>query len=428
MALCGRNKYILELNVTGNRFPFRSLEYKYDFFRIKTNIIQNMYIDLNDGIGTRTILLNSYLDQIRINDVLSDREDNDLNIRGFIFNDGDRGERTINIWFDFPLEITELSFYYMFLYGDCMSNIKNYKYLTEFNLVLNSYLTSVGSFLNIPLKSITISNAFINDYFKYSIPIDLLSTNLERLTVNNNPHGKFLENGYKTNNWEHINLLKNTLLGFSAAECSNPIPRQGFLNSLSECIKLDSFNYRSNNLTTLPSSFVDSLETTDIKNLTYGDGSNASVYESLLSFGDASRLIKLTSISVDHSRLLTTEMPNYLRYLPKLKQFIISHCFLTDIRFDEVINSLYNIISIYGNMDNDDDLIDVPLRNFIVKLKGDPKGQGYPYPDEYIIQGTYQQPTGYEQGVSNGTPTSQLEKIWVLEHQYNVSVSYTDNR
>lgn len=36
--------------------------------------------------------------------------------------------------------------------------------------------------------------------------------------------------------------------------------------------------------------------------------------------------------------------------------------------------------------------------------------------------GTYQQPTGYSAGTSNGTPASQMEKIWVLVHQYNMIV------
>ncbi len=33
--------------------------------------------------------------------------------------------------------------------------------------------------------------------------------------------------------------------------------------------------------------------------------------------------------------------------------------------------------------------------------------------------GTYQAPSGFEQGVSNGTPTSQMEKVYVLTHNYS---------
>ncbi|MDJ1480266.1 hypothetical protein QNI16_07205 [Cytophagaceae bacterium YF14B1] len=39
--------------------------------------------------------------------------------------------------------------------------------------------------------------------------------------------------------------------------------------------------------------------------------------------------------------------------------------------------------------------------------------------------GTYQQPSGYVQGSSNGTPASQREKAWILANQYGWTVSLT---
>ena len=82
----------------------------------------------------------------------------------------------------------------------------------------------------------------------------------------------------------------------------------------------------------------------------------------------------------------------------------------TQLRVDTWVDNWYTFITTNAAMTGANTL---PFRGMNHNITSTTIGDGTASP-----AGTYQQPTGYIQGVNNGTPASPKEKIWVMVNQY----------
>jgi hypothetical protein len=96
--------------------------------------------------------------------------------------------------------------------------------------------------------------------------------------------------------------------------------------------------------------------------------------------------------------------------LTDLKTLHFSSVYETITRVNQFINSIYTFITINATISNSSP----NFRNMEIVIQG----------TNAIPDGTYQQPTGYIQGSNNGSPSSPLEKIWVITNQYGSTILY----
>lgn len=134
----------------------------------------------------------------------------------------------------------------------------------------------------------------------------------------------------------------------------------------------------------------------------------------LISWGDlSSAAARLISLSVDGCGNLTTTLPAWFANMTLLKTFswrTIGKSGGGSANIDTFIINWYVFITGHAAISGANTL---PFRGISLNIAGDPSPANAAIPG-----GTYQQPTGYIQGISNGTPASSLERLWVLANQY----------
>lgn len=110
--------------------------------------------------------------------------------------------------------------------------------------------------------------------------------------------------------------------------------------------------------------------------------------------------ITLTQVS---GGALSTSLPTDLVPFTKLKTLGVFQCY-TGSRADTFVNNFYDMVvanaPISGSSSD-------PFRNMAIDFRSNG-----------TLSGTFQEPSGYSDGVSNGSPASPQEKRWVLVNQY----------
>lgn len=133
-------------------------------------------------------------------------------------------------------------------------------------------------------------------------------------------------------------------------------------------------------------------------------------------------LVNLNTINLTASFMFTSNVPSYLSSNTNLKNLNYAQVFITarpagDI--DTCILNWYNFITANAAITGANSL---PFRG----MSFDFRSQN-PTTAPAAVQlpsGTYQQPAGFVLGSSNGTPTSSMERIWVMVNQYGHSWLY----
>ena len=168
-------------------------------------------------------------------------------------------------------------------------------------------------------------------------------------------------------------------------------------------------------ISTLVSISVDTSQFTSIPSVigTYPALSsvNFSYNAGLNSWGDFSGLgEKLTMLAVTRCINLTEVLPAYFSQFTKLKAFVwrglgggIPG------KIDSFITNLYDLIVANAAMAG---AATLDFRGVRVNIESESGTNGV------VPVGIYQRPAGYVAGVSNGTPATSLERVWVLVNQY----------
>lgn len=117
-----------------------------------------------------------------------------------------------------------------------------------------------------------------------------------------------------------------------------------------------------------------------------------------------------------HSEPLTNDrfeaLPDYFNRMYSLQQIFNHFSAVTQSRVDSIVDVVYDetIKHLMSSQENGH-------RNLWYYLTSTLYGYSTGSPKRPT--GTYQAPSGFEQGVSNGTPASQMEKVYVLTHNYS---------
>lgn len=251
------------------------------------------------------------------------------------------------------------------------------------------------------LTSISFTSAFSpSSRFFGSIPNFLFGKPLVTLAYNTASLGgkSFNESGI-----DKIVQLKNTLttleLSQNALTDNNggdgPLPA-----NFNELSKLQSLTLNQNSYTQIPA---------PVNGITSLISLSMVQMSSFVSYGaDMSGLVNLRNFYAFNSQNLTTSIPSWFSSWSAIRTLTFDSVFRTAVRLDAHITNLYNFVVATGAITGASTL---PWRGIIASYTLRNGTQAAP-------TGTYQMPAGYSAGISNGTPASSKERIWVLVNQY----------
>lgn len=285
--------------------------------------------------------------------------------------------------------------------SDFVFEFSKYPNLKYFELINENYLTNLNaeSILGTQLTTFSIANVFVSSSRLYKIiPIEVLSTPLITLRIGTNG---FSTVDFSQSNMDKIINLKTTLkaLQIFGTFTDNNFSLGALPSNFNQLNILEDLTIQNSLHTTTPT-VINQIPS--LKSLTIFFNT------SYTSYGDISNLVNLTSLTFTSNSSIQDTLPAYFSNFTLLKALNYRSCFLTVTRVDNYVNSVYNLVDVYGAKTGASSL---PFRSMTVNI-------GTFTSVSAIVSGTYQQPTGYITGVSNGTPSSPREKIWVMVNQY----------
>lgn len=125
----------------------------------------------------------------------------------------------------------------------------------------------------------------------------------------------------------------------------------------------------------------------------------------------------IEEFNVDHSsRLDVDNLPTYFKEMRSLKKFIFNNCTHTQQRADKFVDSFYALVTGWENLTMTQTASD-GKRNQFYGLSIWMHNNTYPNENQRP-SGVEQAPEGFVKGQSNGTPSTPMEKIYVLKNNY----------
>lgn len=383
--------------------------------------------------------------------------------------------RTIRLRFEKPEAVVNISFNRVRLYNTMPSALARLVNLETLSVNSSNYITAFPQdFYNSRIKQLVLT--YVGSAFNAGLPNWVLNSPLETLSLT---EGIDLSNDPVGKRFTQINKLKNTLktLNLSTASINYTLPSE-----VGELTKLEAFTLNNNdnvnmrlnanlpamvamktfalNTTRMPfteiarifsemptvewmdirrcnyiSDYDIATVNTGIKELYLGNQSwNGGQLPSFLNKLTGLKILHLDNISSNTSTLisgygsfpncvnleqldimrctaLTTDVPAWFSNFTKLKIVNAYSSFNTTTRIDTWVNNFYTFVTANASMVAGT----TKFRNMIVTLYGTASN------DVAVAvrpSGTYQQPSGYVTGSSDGAPASPMEKIWVLTNQY----------
>ncbi len=276
--------------------------------------------------------------------------------------------------------------------------------LTTLNLtdIDDSYLT-INSVNNIAVR-----NAFIAGSRYYGqIPLFVLTgKNYNSITWSDL---QFANKSWADSNLDKIATTQNLdTLKTLAINSSMITSANGGLPANFADLKIDYLDVQQNRYTTVPA-VVNSITT--LKQL------NVALNPTLQSLGDLSSLTQLAILNISDCYALDIALPSWFNNLTALKTIIYQALGRLDAnRQTAWIEEFYNFVVANAPMTGTSAN---PFRSMIINISNRGANSVAPIP-----AGVYQAPSGYIQGSNNGTPTSSLERIWVLVNQYEHAITY----
>lgn len=126
-------------------------------------------------------------------------------------------------------------------------------------------------------------------------------------------------------------------------------------------------------------------------------------------------LQNLKQINIEYQNNLSLVLPEYLREMNSLNNIYGLNSFKSQERADTFTNNLYAYMTNWNQVTMTNKLVN-GKRNQFYGLTIGMYASSYPY--DYRPSGIYQAPSGFVKGVSNGNPTTPMEKIYVMQNNY----------
>lgn len=128
-------------------------------------------------------------------------------------------------------------------------------------------------------------------------------------------------------------------------------------------------------------------------------------------------LENLTSIKATYALFVPVDtLPEYFKEMRSMELFILAQALRSQDRVDSFINSWYDYVVSWNNLTMEQNALDGD-RNQFYGMKLELYDAEFPN-NSVRPSGTLQAPSGFSQGQSNGTPTTPMEKIYVLTNNY----------
>lgn len=385
-------------------------------------------------------------------------------------------KRFVNIRFENPQNIIQLVANYYFLFGTFPSAISKYNSLRTLTLTQTANLDNFQQdFYGSSIRNLTLSN--VGSVMNDGIPDWIVNSNF--LEVLNLQDSVNLNDNLSTNNLLNIDNLKDTLkdLNIGGSGINYQLPNSvgnlenlqtfttvGNTNSnfrfpanIEDMVSLKTINARSHSL---PFSeierVIDETPNLEVLNITLGglnsnqditndnfsikeihigrqtwgggipdfinklkalenlyviDVSSSGLYTGTIDWGDFSECTTLIRIFIGRLPNFTTNIPAWFSDLVNLKQINAQASFQNTGGVNTFVDNFYDFIVSNASMS----VGDTQFRTMSISLTS---ANATDIANSTRPSGTYQQPSGYVQGSDNGTPASQMEKIWVLVNQY----------
>lgn len=326
------NNTIIELTVRGTSFPDRNT----GAFRVASSVLNTMYIDFADGTGITEFPLivgsNEYINIIMhyYQDLADPSKINTI----------DKNypqQRTIKMWFKFPVKITFLSFGNFGLYGSFPANIGNYN-LSELNFSNNEKIENFPQTLG-GLKITLVNLSNIADIKLNYFPSWIGNSQITILTLVNNFNFEGVDSS--VTGFDNVANVKGmSQLNISA---NNLITNAEF-PVLKNCIPLRTLSI-GNPFTTFPDKIGECAQIT-----TLNVSQNTNLYDSpnFTNWGNGiglmTSLVTLNFEKFNSNNGLTTDLPLGMANCVNLKTFNSRGWYSTQPRLDTFINNVYDFI------------------------------------------------------------------------------------
>lgn len=391
-------------------------------------------------------------------------------------NDSYNHMRTVRLRFANPQALSEININRMRLYNQLPADFAKLQSLKTLTIRSSLFITSFPQyFLNTQIENLTLSS--VGDVMNNGFPDWVLNSPIINLNLTDSIN---LSGSAETKKFDKINKLKNTLgtLLLNGANIDYTIPLEfsqlyklqsvNFDNNMSTGLRfpvsltgLDALSSIIVTRTRMPMieyeriiQGIPALRTFEMKNLnqivdfdfaatnnyletiriggsTWNGGAVPSFINKLLAlkvldltqlsgnlstffsgWGNFANCVNLDTINISRITTIPTTIPSWFSGLTKLKTITAPATYNSLARVNAFVDNLYTFVTsnapISGTSAN-------AFRNMSINIYGvstiDTTNSVRP-------SGTYQMPTGYVAGNNNGTPASQMEKIWVLANQY----------
>lgn len=275
--------------------------------------------------------------------------------------------------------------------------------------VSNPYITdidfeSITYNTNPALNTINLNFFHSSSAYYSQIPLAFLDMRISTLTYGN---AGYVGKTFAETNEDKLYMLAATLstLNISAVNKDRSLPDLSALVNL----RILALNAQPNFLTA-PSQingvpWITSLTFIDVNTFT--------------SFGDYSACTALNWISYNNcqSAGLDWILPSYYSTFTDLKTLIFQSSIIASDKMSNFINSLYNIVVANASMSTGN----TKFRQMTVSVG---RRTGDNISSVPIPTGVYQAPVGYVKGSNNGSPASDLERIYVMVDNYGHTWSW----
>jgi hypothetical protein len=397
------NDAVLGFTVAGTEFPESRFQnsafsnYKTGKISIESDTPNALTVNYGDGtVATHSFTLDSGIYKLYIA-AANEPVRAGTRVDAHSYTDGNSENRIVSLKFQNEKGIKRLTSESILIREAFPVNIDKLTVLEKLHLISTVYLESFPtSIANSNVKDLKLFN--LGPALGSVIPTELFAMPLEKFDVS----GSVDLSDIYTSNFSQINKLKNTLTRLSIMACSiATLPTE-----IMELSKLTYLGLDSNSFTTLPDE-VNSL--TSLTELYMGGSYRTNT--TLTGWGNFGNLTNLFRVAIINTPNINAAVPAWFGNLASLRSIITYGSFQTVERADAYVNSFYDITVATANITGTSS---EPFRGLTVSYDNGSPANAKP-------SGIYQQPAGYEQGVSNGTPASPMEKIWVMVNQYGHS-------
>jgi Leucine-rich repeat (LRR) protein len=316
------------------------------------------------------------------------------------FQDGNSGRRKITFEFEKPLSLSQVVFQFIELRGSLPIEMVEFTAIERIRYSFAQYVDNIP--IDFPLNLDYLQYSRITQNKLTKLPDGVFSSNLRVISASNTFN---LSNHIESNLYK-INQLKTSLEELGISYCD----LQSLPNEISELINLKFLDVSGNKFNSFPT------EALHLQNLyRFYIGNTTGFLDDIeMPFFYTP---KLSTIWIGFRNIDLFDLNLKWQNLKSLRKIHLFESFVhTNARFDEFINSFYTLCTNEAN------------------ITEDPNAFGGEYPHRFrdiswghsslAFTGTKQAPQGYIQGVSNGTPANEGEKVYVLQNQYGHTITH----